>query len=157
MHVARSAGLGANMNARRLDADRDDPRIRAIALGGGSEGKNAPRVCRAQRSAREVGNALQTWDGFIPWRSVVHRGACPRGGRGADLGMLTRSTLRRNNTLGRRSLQSLFTGRAAWAVWAVLIVPLFATIAAPPALAQITAGPGQSVTVPAGDTITCTN
>ena len=71
--------------------------------------------------------------------------------------MLTRSTLRRNNTLGRRSLQSLFTGRAAWAVWTVLIVPLFATIAAPPAAAQITAGPGQSVTVPAGDTITCTN
>src|SRR5262249_58851822 len=29
--------------------------------------------------------------------------------------------------------------------------------AAPPAAAQIIAGPGQSVTVPAGDTITCTN
>lgn len=50
-----------------------------------------------------------------------------------------------------------FTGRAAWAVWAALIVPLLATIAAPPAAAQIIAGPGQSVTVPAGDTITCTN
>jgi outer membrane autotransporter protein len=50
-----------------------------------------------------------------------------------------------------------FTGRAAWAVWAALIVPPFATIAAPPAAAQIIAGPGQSVTVPAGDTITCTN
>jgi hypothetical protein len=64
-------GLGANVKARRLDADRDDPRVRAIALGGGSEGKNAPRVCRVQRSASEVGNALQTWDGFIPRRSRI--------------------------------------------------------------------------------------
>src|SRR5262249_56427407 len=49
------------------------------------------------------------------------------------------------------------TLRPASAVWAALIVPLFATIAAPPAAAQIVAGPGQSVTVPPNTIITCTN
>ena len=39
-------GVGANSEARECGADRDDPRIRAIVLGGDS---NAPRVCRAQR------------------------------------------------------------------------------------------------------------
>src|SRR5262249_42333544 len=63
----------------------------------------------------------------------------------------------RNNTVRRRSHENLFHCRASLAVWAAVIVPLFATIAAPPAAAQIIAGPGQSVTVPAGDTITCTN
>src|SRR5262249_44331706 len=36
------------MNARRLDGGREDRRIRAIALGGGGEGKNAPGVCGGQ-------------------------------------------------------------------------------------------------------------
>ena len=65
----------------------------------------------------------------------------------------------RNNTVRRRSHENLFHCRTASAVWAVLIVPLFATIAAPPVAAQnpITAPPGQTVMVPAGDTITCTD
>src|SRR5262249_2848180 len=61
----------------------------------------------------------------------------------------------RNNTVRRRSQENLFHCRPASAVWAALIVPLFATIAAPPAAAQITAGPGQSATLPAGATSTC--
>jgi len=63
----------------------------------------------------------------------------------------------RNSAVRRRWHENLFTGRVASAVWAALIVPPFTLIAAPPAAAQIIAGPGQSVTVPAGDTITCTN
>ena len=63
----------------------------------------------------------------------------------------------RNNTVRRRSHENLFHCRPASAVWAVLIVPLFATIAAPPVAAQLIAPPGQTVMVPAGDTITCTN
>src|SRR5215475_5541184 len=64
----------------------------------------------------------------------------------------------RNNTVRRRSHENLFHCHATVAVWAALIVPLFATIAAPPAAAQITAGPGgPPVTVPPGTVITCTN
>src|SRR6516162_11869273 len=63
----------------------------------------------------------------------------------------------RNNTARRHSHENLFHCRATLAVWAALIVPLFATIAAPPAAAQIVAGPGQSVTVPPNTIITCTN
>ena len=64
----------------------------------------------------------------------------------------------RNNTVRRRSHENLFHCRPASAVWAALIVPLFATIAAPPAAAQITAGPGgPPVTVPPGTVITCTD
>ena len=63
----------------------------------------------------------------------------------------------RNNTVRRRSHENLFHCRATLAVWAALIVPLFATIAAPPAAAQIVAGPGQSVTVPPNTIITCTD
>src|SRR5262249_41810238 len=44
----------------------------------------------------------------------------------------------RNNRVRRHSHETLFHCRPASAVWAVLIVPLFATIAAPPAAAQIT-------------------
>jgi outer membrane autotransporter protein len=51
--------------------------------------------------------------------------------------------------------ENLFHCRPASAVWAALIVPLFATIAAPPAAAQITAPTGTSVTVPPNTTITC--
>jgi hypothetical protein len=39
-------GWGQQGKPGERDADRDDPRIRAIGLGGDS---NAPRVCRAQR------------------------------------------------------------------------------------------------------------
>src|SRR5262249_28568608 len=63
----------------------------------------------------------------------------------------------RNNTVRRRSHENLFHCRASLAVWAAVIVPLFATIAAPPAAAQIVAGPGQSVTVPPNTIITCTD
>src|SRR5262245_1689351 len=62
----------------------------------------------------------------------------------------------RSNTVRRRSHENLFHCRATLAVWAALIVPLFATIAAPPAAAQIIAGPGQTVPVPPGTTIPCT-
>src|SRR5262245_39812251 len=51
--------------------------------------------------------------------------------------------------------ENLFHCRPASAVWAALIVPLFATIAAPPAAAQITAPTGTSVTVLPNTTITC--
>src|SRR5262245_37409579 len=47
--------------------------------------------------------------------------------------------------------------RPASVVWAALIIPLFATITALPAAAQIIAAPGQSVTVPPNTTITCTD
>src|SRR5262249_33958720 len=63
----------------------------------------------------------------------------------------------RNNTVRRHSHENLFHCRPASAVWAAVIVPLFATIAAPPAAAQIVAGPGQSVTVPPNTIITCTD
>src|SRR5262249_41593840 len=61
----------------------------------------------------------------------------------------------RNNTVRRRSHENLFHCRASLAVWAALIVALFATIAAPPAAAQISTPPDQ--TVPPNTTITCTN
>jgi len=63
----------------------------------------------------------------------------------------------RNNTVRRRSHENLFHCRPASAVWAALIVPLFATITALPAAAQIIAAPGQSVTVLPNTTITCTD
>jgi len=61
----------------------------------------------------------------------------------------------RNNTVRRHSHENLFHCRATLGVWAALIVPLFATIAAQPAGAQITAPTGTTVAVPAGTTITC--
>src|SRR6516164_11420590 len=63
----------------------------------------------------------------------------------------------RNNTVRRRSRENLFHCRATLAVWAALIVPLFATITALPAAAQIIAAPGQSVTVLPNTTMTCTD
>src|SRR5262249_39382202 len=62
----------------------------------------------------------------------------------------------RNSTVRRRWHENLFTGRVASAVWAALIVPLFATIAGPPAAAHIVAPTGTTQTVPANTTITCT-
>src|SRR5215472_13993456 len=59
----------------------------------------------------------------------------------------------RNNTVRRRSHENLFHCRVTLAVWAALIVALFATITALPAAAQIIAAPGQSVTVPPNTTI----
>jgi hypothetical protein len=63
----------------------------------------------------------------------------------------------RNNTVRRHWHENLFHCCPASAVWAALIVPLLATIAAPPAAAQIIAGPGQTVLVPPNAIITCTN
>jgi hypothetical protein len=60
-------------------------------------------------------------------------------------------------TVRRRLHENLFTGRAALAAWAALIVPLLATIAAQPAAAQIVAPTGTTQTVPANTTITCTD
>ena len=60
----------------------------------------------------------------------------------------------RNNTARRHSHENLFHCRATLAVWAALIVPLFAIIAAPPAAAQGVVADGMAVTVTGPITIT---
>src|SRR5262249_7080881 len=62
----------------------------------------------------------------------------------------------RNSAVLRRWHENIFTGRVASTVWAALIDQPFTLIPTPPAAAQIIAELGQSVTVPAGNTLTCT-